>query len=112
MVGGGTATGSVSLNGQAPPGGALILLASSDKAAATVPNTVPIAAGTSSASFNITSKRLRATRSTTISAAYAGATRSAQLKVRNAWLNPLANPYQRIRGFSRAAILAKRRHTR
>ena len=112
VVGGGTATGSVSLNGQAPPGGALILLASSDNAAATVPNTVLMAAGTSSASFHITSKRLRATRSTTISAIYAGATRSAKLKVRSASLVPLANPYQRIRGFSRDPIPTERRHNR
>ena len=101
VVGGGTATGSVSLNGQAPPGGALILLASSDKAAATVPSTVLIAAGTSSASFNIISKRLRVTLSTTISATYAGAARSAKLKVRSGSLDPLANLPAHSRVFSR-----------
>ena len=93
VVGGSTATGSVSLNGQAPPTGALVVLGSSDKAAATTPDNVLIAAGTSSASFNIISKSVRATKSTTISATYAGVTRSVRLQVRKTTLDPIPNPY-------------------
>lgn len=93
VASGGTATGNVVLNGQAPPSGAVITLASSDKATATVPDTVLIAAGTTSASFNVASKIVRTTRSATISATYAGATRRATLKVRKPSLDPWPNPY-------------------
>ena len=93
VVGGGTATGNVVLNGQAPPGGALVVLASSDKATATVPNTVVIAGGTTSTSFNVISKVVRITRSTTISAIYAGQVRTAGLKVLKPSLDPPPNPY-------------------
>ncbi len=53
VVGGNVATGVVTLNGPAPSGGALVALTSSDTATATVPASLLIAAGQTSAAFTI-----------------------------------------------------------
>ena len=93
VIGGGSATGSVSLNGQTPPTGTLVSLASSDKSVATVPASVTIAAGATSASFNIASKAVRTRRATLISATVAGVVRSARLRVNPPTMDPIPNPY-------------------
>lgn len=53
VVGGGSATGTVTLSGPAPAGGFQVALSSDDPAAATVPAGVTVPAGASSASFPI-----------------------------------------------------------
>ncbi|MEO5596223.1 MAG: hypothetical protein ABIQ97_03675 [Lysobacteraceae bacterium] len=93
LTAGGSGTGSVVLNGQAPPTGAVLLLASSNKGAATVPDSVTIAAGAGSAAFDIVARPVRRTQSTTISAAYGGITYTFKLTVRKASLFPPPNPY-------------------
>jgi hypothetical protein len=80
--GGGTATGTVTLNGKAPAGGAVVALSSSNTAAATVPSSVSIAAGSNSASFNVASKTVHSITTVTISASYAGVTKTTNLTVR------------------------------
>jgi hypothetical protein len=80
--GGSTATGTVTLNGKAPAGGAVVALSSSNTAAATVPSSVSIAAGSNSASFNVTSKMVHSITTVTISASYAGVTKTTNLTVR------------------------------
>ena len=71
----------VTLNAPAPPGGAVVMLSSSNISAATVPPSVAVAAGaTASASFAIISSAVAARAIVTISATY-GVTRMAQLTV-------------------------------
>jgi len=81
-VGGNSATGTVTLSGPAPSGGFVVQLRSSSSRAS-VPSTVTVPAGATSARFTIQ------TRSTfwpfvetvTITASYNGVSRSAQLTV-------------------------------
>jgi fibronectin type 3 domain-containing protein len=76
--GGTAATGTVTLNGTAPPGGAVIQL-SSNAPVALVPRSITIPAGQASASFRIRTKRPKRSRSATITGRFAGASRSANL---------------------------------
>ncbi len=78
----GTATGTVTLSGAAPTGGVTVALASSNTNAATVPASVVVPAGASSASFGITAKTVKARTTLSISASYAGTTKSASLTIR------------------------------
>ena len=80
-------TGTVTLSAPAPTGGASVTLSSSNTAAATVPATVTVPAGATSATFAATSKTVTATTSTTITATYGGVARTASLAV-----NPSAQP--------------------
>lgn len=75
-----SSTGTVTLNGIAPTGGAVVTLSSAN-AAATVPASVTVLAGSTSATFPITTKMVTATVSFNISASYGGATRTAKLTV-------------------------------
>jgi hypothetical protein len=68
VAGGAGATGSVTLQGPAPSGGASVQLSSSNTAAATVPPTVTVTAGATSASFPITSRAVTTDTSVVISA--------------------------------------------
>jgi len=87
-VNGGTpSTGSVSLSSAAPSGGAVVSLSSSNTAAATVPASVTVSAGATSAAFTVTTLAVTASTSVTISASYAGVTRTAPLTV-----TPLSPP--------------------
>jgi hypothetical protein len=78
----GTATGTVTLSGSAPTGGVSVALASSNTAAATVPASIVIPAGSSSASFGITAKLVNMRTTVTISASYAGTTKTASLTIK------------------------------
>ncbi|HEX7889446.1 MAG TPA: SBBP repeat-containing protein [Ramlibacter sp.] len=80
VQGGAPATGTVSLNAPAPAGGSVVAL-SDDSAATTVPASVTIAAGGTSASFAVGTTAVTATTTATISAMLAGVTRSATLTV-------------------------------
>jgi subtilisin family serine protease len=81
VQGGGSSTGSVSLSGPAPSGGAVVSLSSSNTAVATVPSTVTVAAGATSASFTISTSAVTSSTTVTISASYGGATNTAAFTV-------------------------------
>ena len=75
-------TGKVTLDGAAPAGGSVVALTSSDPVNAPVPASVTIAGGTRDATFIInTNAALEGTASATISASYAGVTKSAPLTI-------------------------------
>ena len=71
VTGGSSSTGTVSLNVAAPSGGAAVFL-SSNTTAATVPQSVVVAAGQTTASFSVTTSSVQATTSATITGQLAG----------------------------------------
>jgi galactose oxidase-like protein/Kelch motif protein len=73
--------GTMTLTRPAEAGGAVVLLDSSDRAAATVPSSVTVAAGATSATFSVSTSLVPAGTSVTISATYGGVTKSAALTV-------------------------------
>jgi hypothetical protein len=81
VVGGNGSTGTVRLTSAAPSGGALISLSSSNTTAATMPSSVTIAAGATSATFAVTTSTVTSSTPVTISAAYSGTTRTTSLTV-------------------------------
>jgi uncharacterized membrane protein len=78
--GGKSATGTVRLTGAAPGGGAVIALSSSSPLAR-VPATLTVPAGATSASFAVSTGRPASSTNATISAAFDGTTRSADLTI-------------------------------
>ncbi|HWY08855.1 MAG TPA: hypothetical protein VNY24_18485, partial [Candidatus Acidoferrales bacterium] len=82
VVGGNSSTGTVTLSGLAPAGGAQVALSSSNTTAARVPASVTVAAGASSATFTVSTSVVSASTAVTISATYGGVTRSASLAVK------------------------------
>ncbi len=78
--GGSSSTGTVSVNAPAP-GSVVVFLASSDPSVVSVPANATIAQGTSSANFVITTHPVTASVTVTITASYAGVTRSTTLSV-------------------------------
>jgi hypothetical protein len=81
VIGGDAVTGTVTLAGPAPAGGAVVSL-SDDLAATTLPATVTVPAGQTSAPFSIATSFVSATQSGTVSASYGSDTRTAGLTVR------------------------------
>ena len=81
VVGGNPSTGTVTLSGIAPPTGMTIQLSSNKTTVATVPSSITVAAGATSATFPVTTNRVRSTTNVTISGASAGVTKSAVLSV-------------------------------
>ena len=83
LVGGSQSSvvGTITLTGNAPAGGAKVTLSSSSTAAATVPASVIIPAGTTSATFTINHLLVTASKTVTIKATYGGVTSSATLTV-------------------------------
>ena len=82
VLGGFTATGTVRLSDPAPEGGAVIQLVSSDPSRASVPTTVTVPAGQTTATFTIrTYPRFFAITTVTITATYNNTSRSASLVV-------------------------------
>jgi hypothetical protein len=81
LTGGTGATGTATLTGAAPSGGAVIALASSQTSAASVPSSVTIAAGATSATFAVSTAAVSTTTTVSLSGTYAGVTRSAALTV-------------------------------
>lgn len=79
--GGSSSTGRVTLSGAAPAGGAIVTLSSSNTSVATVPSSVTVAAGATSATFTVTTQRPRSTTKVTISGSYGGTGASASLTV-------------------------------
>jgi hypothetical protein len=81
VTGGSSSTGTVTLSGAAPAGGAQITLSSSNTTAARVPASVTVAAGATSATFTVSTSAVAASTTVTISATYGGTTRSTSLTV-------------------------------
>jgi hypothetical protein len=78
VIGGTPSTGTVTLSGPAPAGGAIVALSSSN-GAARVPSSVTVPAGATSASFTVNTSIVLLPTSATISASYNGTTRTATL---------------------------------
>jgi hypothetical protein len=79
VVGGNSSQGTATLTSAAPAGGAVVTLSSNNTGAATVPANVTIAAGSTSATFAITTFAVSASTPVTISGSYGGATRTTTL---------------------------------
>jgi acetyl esterase/lipase len=88
VTGSQTSTATVTLSGPALAGGAMVTLSSSD-ASATVPASVTVPQGSSSATFNVTTSPVTSTRSASISASRRGLTRTATLTVQATTLSSL-----------------------
>ena len=82
VVGGAASTGTVTLTQAAPLGGVTVALSSSKATLAKVPASVLVPAGATSANFTVTTFATRKNASATISASYAGVTRTATLGVK------------------------------
>ncbi len=81
VVGGTASNGTVTLSGSAPSGGAGVALASSDSSAATVPTSVVVPTGSTSAGFSITTSVVAAAKSPVITGTYSGVSHTATLTV-------------------------------
>ena len=81
VIGGNSSVGTVVLSGAAPTEGAVVTLASSNVTIATVPASVTVAAGATSATFAITTNRVTVTKSVTISGVRGGLTKAVLLTV-------------------------------
>ncbi|MDR3687835.1 MAG: protease pro-enzyme activation domain-containing protein [Fimbriimonas sp.] len=77
----GNVTGTVTLNGPAGPGARSVSLKNSSTAAGTMPGSVSIGAGKTSATFTFKSKVVKATTSATITATLSGQSQTATLTV-------------------------------
>jgi uncharacterized repeat protein (TIGR03803 family) len=81
VVGGHSSTGTVTLGGPAPSGGAVVALSSSSASVASVPAAVTVPGGATSASFVVSTKPVKRTKTTTITASYNSSSVSATLTV-------------------------------
>ena len=81
VSGGQVATGTVSLSAPAPAGGAVVSLSTSNPGTATVPASVVVAGGSTTAGFTIATQSVRKNTNVTVTASYAGVNKSAQLVV-------------------------------
>jgi len=105
VVGGNNSTGTLTLNGAAPAGGAVVTLSSSNTAAARVPASIRIPTGSTTATFTITTSGVASSTSVTLSGTY-GATRTTSLTVTVASLTSLTlNPGTVTGGSSSTATL-------
>jgi hypothetical protein len=92
-VTGGTASqGTVALTSPAPSGGAVVALATSNSSVSSIPPSVTVVAGDTSASFTVTTAVVSAQTTLTITASLDGVTRTASLTVNPASTGPLPAP--------------------
>jgi hypothetical protein len=96
--GGGTATGTVTINAPAPAGGVVINLHADPSAAVTLPATVVVPAGATTATFQITANVLAADTTVTITAARGPVTRTATLVVKGVTLTLAIDPASVVGG--------------
>jgi trimeric autotransporter adhesin len=82
VTGGTSSTGTVTLSGAAPTGGATVGLSSNNTTAAQVPASVTVAAGATSATFQVTTSNVGSRTNVTITGSYNNGTRTARLTVR------------------------------
>ncbi|PYU84803.1 MAG: hypothetical protein DMG50_03310 [Acidobacteria bacterium] len=80
VTGGNSSTGTVTLSGAAPAGGAQVAL-SSNNGAASVPSSLAVPAGATSATFTVSTSAVAASTTVAISAAHGGVTKTASLTV-------------------------------
>jgi hypothetical protein len=88
VIGGGSSTGTVNLNGQAGPGGIVVTLASTGTAA-TLPSSVTVAAGASVANFTISTSGQASPITSTITGSLDGTSQSTVLTISPATLSGL-----------------------
>jgi hypothetical protein len=81
VVGGNTAQGTITLTSGAPSGGAVVTLSSANTSVVSVPASVTMAAGASSATFGINTSSVTANTGVTITATYGGVSRTTTLTV-------------------------------
>ena len=81
VVGGISSTGTVTLTGAAPSGGAVVTLSSNNMSVAGVPASVMVAAGATSATFTVTTTAVIANASATLTGAYNTVSRTATFTV-------------------------------
>ncbi|MBI5705957.1 MAG: hypothetical protein HZC36_03085 [Armatimonadetes bacterium] len=81
VIGNAGTTGHVNMSGNAPPGGYVVALFSSNTAAATVPATVTVPAGASTAAFAITTLNVASDASSSIRATFRSVVKSQNLNV-------------------------------
>ena len=93
VTGGSAFAGSVTLNAPAPSGGAVVSLASSNTALATVPSAVTIPAGATSTTFAGNTSATSSSAMVNISASYAGVTQTGALRVTPALSGTPAGTY-------------------
>jgi hypothetical protein len=89
VTGGSSSTGTVTLSGAAPSGGAAVSL-SDNSSAATTPTSVTVPAGATSATFTVTTTSVTTATTATISAVFGGVTRTAALTVNPGSTTPSA----------------------
>jgi VCBS repeat-containing protein len=99
VVGGKTSQGTVTLSGPAPSNGVVVSL-SDNSSAASVPASVTVPSGSTSATFTITTIPVASSTSVTISASYGGVTRTATLTVTPPVLSALSLNPTSVRGGS------------
>ncbi len=90
VIGGGTVTGTVTLNGPAPTGGIKVNLSSSSSAATLPSSSVTIAAGASSGKFTVNTVSVRGTISPVITAKYGSSSKTATLTVEPALVSSVS----------------------
>jgi len=82
VTGGSGSTGTVILNGTAPPAGAVVSLTSSDPSVASVPASVTVPAGSSAATFPITTTPVKSSTGVTVTASFHGIKKTAKITVK------------------------------
>ena len=78
-----TATATVTLTASAPTGGAVVTLSSSAPTIASVPASVVVPAGATSASFTVTTAKVAKNAFATFSASYGGVTKSVSVTIKH-----------------------------
>jgi hypothetical protein len=81
VVGPASATGTATLTAAAPTGGAVVTLSSNNTAVATVPASVTVPAGATSATFTVTTTAVSTSTTVTLTGTYSGTSRTATLTV-------------------------------
>jgi hypothetical protein len=105
VVGGTTSSGAVTLNSSAPAGGLTIALSSDNATVASVPSSITVPQGTSSANFTVITSTVANSASVVIHASYSGTDRTATLTVQP-WLSSLSlNPTGLIGGSASVATI-------
>jgi len=92
IIGGNASQGTVTITSAAPSGGAVVALSSSNTAAATLPASVTVPAGATTATFSVGTRTVTSSTSVTLSASYNATTRNATLLVNPASGGTLAAP--------------------
>jgi trimeric autotransporter adhesin len=91
VTGGSTSVGTVTLTTPAPSGGDVVTLTSSNTALAAVPGSVTVAAGATTATFNVNTSEVAFTTAVSISATYSNLTQTANLGLAPAAMSQVAS---------------------